>query len=204
MIAFKLIHEEVVKKQSLHTTLKNHYCNYGDAGNGYERKEYLRGYTNESEDINEYHWNGNTHDNDKNDQTRHLDEAMKVHKTPHPLTLYSGVRGDPRKRANALGIVKHPAYLSTSINPKIAKNFANSQIERSYSLKEGHTHTLKIHVPQGHPGAYVAHISEMPNEKEFILPRESNLRLLGHKTTKEHHAIYGDVTHHVHTAEVVP
>jgi hypothetical protein len=79
---------------------------------------------------------------------------------------------DPTLHADPVsGIVNHPAYLSTSLDKNIAKGFA-----RSHAVSSDN-HILKIDVPKGHEGAYVAHIGGMSKEKEFILPRGLNMRI---------------------------
>ena len=110
----------------------------------------------------------------------YLDNAMKHHKTPSKLTVYSGSIHDPREHMNSDKVVHHPAYLSTSVDQKVAH-------DRAYIKSEGGTiHVFKIHVPKGHPSIYCPGVntpsSLTTEEKELILPRGSNLKYM--KTVK--------------------
>jgi hypothetical protein len=102
--------------------------------------------------------------------TEVMDSGMERHKTPHKLTVYSGIKYDPGEKMDKNKIVHHPSYLSTSLDKFTAKGFSNCTTNK---------HVLKIHVPKGHPGAYVDHFSENPGEKEFILPRNTKLKYRG-------------------------
>lgn len=59
-------------------------------------------------------------------------------------------------------------------------------------------HILKIHVPKGHPGAYVAPHSQHPHEREFTLPPGTKMHI-------HHEPEYCDKTHSmVWHAKVLP
>jgi len=132
-----------------------------------------------------------------------LDAAINLHKTPHKLAVWSGTGIDPREHMNSEGIVHHPAYLSTSLSPYIAKGFAINSRQYKLEGNELHTHLMKIHVPKGHPGAYVAHLKN-PDEKEFILPRNTKLKHIKTDTEQESFG-YGSRKYftHVHHMKVV-
>lgn len=206
------------KVKGLHQKLTNHYHKLNIRN---EETKAVRQYTDDSTHINQYHWekhhgtlskDGFIHHSEYLDsltkanshkeleaKSSLIDNALNYHKTPHELTVYSGVQSDPRNRANN-GMVHHPAYLSTSIRSKTAVGFA-----RSNATEHG-MHILKIKVPEGHPGAYVAHISHAPQEREFILPRGTNLKLTGHRAVTRPSRLFpgeGEV-HHYHHATIVP
>lgn len=115
---------------------------------------------------------------------------MNVHKTPANLVVHTGVRGPSARKlqnhllkhgdSKGLNVIQH-GYTSTSLRPSVAKNFADFSLspETSYHDKNGekHTHSLKIHVPKGHPGAYIEHLAVHEHEREFILPRNTKLHI---------------------------
>jgi hypothetical protein len=65
--------------------------------------------------------------------------------------------------------------------------------------KHIHLHTLKIKVPKNHPGAYVGGTNiGVESEREFILPRGTNMKHLGTKTTSKPSKRYLGYTEHTH------
>jgi hypothetical protein len=194
--------EDSIKRQTLHSSLVKHYSNFTP-----RHKVELGEYTDESSDLNAYHWgkhrNPMMHQEEHEFSTSHIDSALKQHKTPYDLTVHSGIAYDPREKMNSEHIVHHPAYLSASINPKVAKGFSrmNSQSDAN-EIK--HAHVLKIDVPKGHSGAYVSHISNVKKEREFILPRGINLQHVGHTESKPEKYSFGKmIIHHIHHMKVV-
>ena len=185
MKSFKLILEEAgdypKTVAAVHKNLSQHYHfldNHHE--NHEEHHEAINKYTDDSTDLNEHLWEthkgarmkgGHPYSELLDKETKRMDAALNYHKTPHPITVYSGTKMDPRQHINKEGIVKHPAYLSTSLDKNIAKAFA-----RSHAVSSDN-HILKIDVPKGHKGAYVAHIGGLSKEKEFILPRGLNMKI---------------------------
>lgn len=145
-----------------------------------------------------------------------LKDALKMHKTPHALTVYSGVSRSPeRHAANAKGDhikTEFPAFTSASIDRGRAKAFAQSdrqsehiydhsaaiahvhnsgwqsadrdrkkfmrsnpppKVAREDQTKGRHNydynHVISMKIPRGAHGAYAAHRSNSPGEKEFIM-----------------------------------
>ena len=109
-----------------------------------------------------------------------MDNLVNQHKTPHKLDVYTGIN---EKHARALQTAAensktskfkmvHPAFLSTSIDKRIAHGFGSGE------------HVIHIKVPKGHPGAYVEKHSSLPGEKEFILPRGHVLNIDKTPTTE--------------------
>lgn len=162
--------------------LIHHYSNF-DRKHAAE----LRDYTDSSHELNKALWDskGTTANFEPHLKlsVQRMDLVVKHHKTPHPLTVYTGLKKAPIITSQETGPTKenlhhHPAYLSTSLHPKIASEFAAI----SQDTKEGnkivyHHHILKINVPKEHPGAYVEKYSAHPEEKEFILPRNTKLHI---------------------------
>lgn len=177
--------------------LSAHY-NYSSS-----EKKQLRMYSVDSS-INNDLWNKHQHKHSVYSShrvdTAPFDSIVNKHKTPHALTLYSSSRHDPENLKNSEGIVHHPAYLSASTDKNVAHNMIkNNQYD---ARGQEYQHIYKIHVPAGHPGAYVGEHSAMSHEKEFILPRGTNLRHI--KSSKEHVSGegFGDETWTRHTHEM--
>ena len=103
-----------------------------------------------------------------------IDKLLNHHKTPHNLTVYSGIHEDHVSHFTTKGLIHHPTYLSTSLNKSIARGFGKKE--------NGDYHVLKINVPKGHVGAYMGHFSKFEKEREFLLPRGINFK---HKGTIE-------------------
>ncbi len=136
------------------------------------------------------------------ERIKNLDTAINNHKTPHDLTVYSGIGYDPRDKMNSNKIVHHPAYLSTSIDKGVAENFSLSHREKKKGIY--HENVIKINVPKGHVGAYIGKF--MKNEKEFLLPRGLKLKHLHTETIKgEYKNNYGTIKYenHLHHMEIV-
>lgn len=158
--------------------LTDHYKNYDISD-----KKIISDYTTESRDLNGYHWNKHHNPTNKlnaffETQSSLMDKTINKNKLDKPKSVYSGVMYDPRRAKNALGIVHHPGYLSTSLNKSTAQDFALENSE-----DDENQHILKIKVPAGHSAAYVDKISQNKGEKEMILPR--GLNLYHEKTTND-------------------
>lgn len=130
-----------------------------------------------------------------------LDDALHAVKAPHDITVYSGIHAKhaPHVMRKAQKLQQygnkpiklvHRAYTSTTIDHELASNFAgDSEKEELHSVhkKTTHHHVLKIHIPKGHPGAYVGNpaLSDMPDEQEFILPRGTKFHVNPRPETKK-------------------
>ena len=188
-----------------HAKLISHYTGYNTDENAY-----MRDYTGASHGINNFHWK--QHKGEEVSpvskvpyeiRSQYIDSALAKHKTPMKLTVFSGVKGDPREKMNSEGIVHNPAYLSTSLSKRMAKDFGYDGIE-SGKISGGPEvaihHVLKIKVPKGHAGAYVDHFSKNGGEKEFILPRGMNLRHIRtqHYENYDENKNYKEIIHEHH------
>lgn len=139
-----------------------------------------------------------------------LDRELHSHSTPFAMSVYSGTRTNIHSIApskDGYRRLTHVGVTSTSIDHRIAKGFTQSHTEDEHN---NHEHVLHIHLPKGHPGAYVAHVSkahsldDIPlevNEKEFVLPRGTKLKLHPKPVTTTHtsHMPSGDYHNHTHT-----
>ena len=205
MLTFKELLNEKDDSEEDHVLLSRHY-HFKDFPT---HKKVLKNYSDSSRKRNSYLWkkhNKKEHfepDEGIEKKIGQTDETLKHHSTPHEIHVYSGIGYDPREKKNENNIVHHPAYLSTSLDKKIAAGFG-----RMNSGGKTETHILKLKIPKGHPGAYIAEFSHIPSEKEFVLPRGLNIKLIGHfserkflnpnsKTKKRAY------TQHTHKGEIV-
>lgn len=160
----------------LEDKLKNHYKDYDEYDEGA-----IHDYTRSSEKTNKYLWNkhqdGSIKNVDHENMVKDLDNAVDKHRTPHKLSVYSGMKYDPRVKLNEKNELNHPAFLSTSLSQDEAHFFSDPVNNKNNGDSE--KHILKINVPKNHPGAYVDHLSENKGEKEFILPRNTKLKYKG-------------------------
>jgi hypothetical protein len=217
MKTLKQILKEDEKRSELHKKLSNLHNNLN-----FDEKYSLGDYSGSgSKRINNHLWFEKTgkhinsfrekmYDEEKDYIKSHIgpiDSAISKNKAPHDLHIYSGTPHDPRKIKNANGVVHHPSYLSTSLNPHIAHTFADDNREYKDNLdnREIHNHIMEIHVPKNHPGVYNSQPGVgISAEREYILPRGSNLKYHGTDTEviKNDH---GDTIHrHTHHMSVLP
>lgn len=117
-------------------------------------------------------------------QVDKLREGVTMHRTPEDLHVYSGVGFSPREYAEPgqSGPIKvHlPAFTSTSLMPNVAEKFSH------YTAKYPDPHSkygkpvatiIKIHVPQGSAGAFIADHSHHHDEREFLIPNGAQLHI---------------------------
>jgi len=196
---------EAMNYDKLHEDLIAHYNKRFEPDHLKSIKDYVSG----SRKLNDYQWRktkrSTVNNNILEKKSTRLDSVLNNNKTPKKFVVWSGTKHDPREKKNNEGIVNHPAYLSTSLDEHVAGRFAFRNETIDNKKRETHQHLLKIKIPKGHPGAYVARTGNgMEHEKEFILPRGTNLRYLKTDTTTVPRASYRFAKHiHVHHMEVV-
>lgn len=143
---------------------------------------------------------------------KQLTAALHRHKTPEALTVYSGVHHSPEHlikhqggdKNKTGGIAKTSHFTSASLSARTAAGFSQEDSDSIHNKKYGKTaygnptHMLKIHVPKGHPGAYVDHHSSHFGEREFILPHGTKMHI--------HHEPEYDMSNHamIWHARVLP
>lgn len=105
--------------------------------------------------------------------TKEIDKATSV-PLDHDLHVHTGVRFHPGEVAakHPEGHVHLPAFTSTSINAGVASDF-------TYPVN-GENHVLHVHMKAGDKGRYVGHVSHHQHEKEFVLPRQTTLKIHPH------------------------
>jgi hypothetical protein len=99
-----------------------------------------------------------------------LDKAISAKKAPRNITVYSGVKVDPRKMMNKNKVVHLPGYTSTSYGKHIAEGFGYDDEQKSGN-PDVHIHVIRTVIPEGHSAAGIEHISLNTGEHEIVLPR---------------------------------
>jgi len=206
---------------NLHHSLSKHYSKFdenhiktihkysGGAGGGSHNDP------NGSEVMNKHlHQNrGKIENTPHHDLQKRMDRVVNRHETPHDMHVYTGIHHDHdlRKIAASHNSTDHikihnHAFTSTSIDKHVAKSFASRN-------GHGESHTIKIHVPKGHKGAYIAHHSGQSasedehgpgGEKEFVLPRNTKLHIHPKPTVEKGRTESGrEIHHHIWHAKIV-
>jgi hypothetical protein len=202
-----------VDLDDVHWKLENHYSKF--EGTHVSR---IRHYTASSHiesfdapsfrNINKRILNNEHHPSD-HIRMEQMDEALHLHKTPEPMTVWSGISGEHTNTVLYSDKVHHPSYLSTSLSPATAAAFSedhkvlDTKYPRDYP-RDYYSHVLAIHVPEGHPGAYIEHFTAVPGEHEFIMPRDTILKI-DHSKREIHTTPLGSYTRHtiIHHAHPV-
>jgi hypothetical protein len=179
----KTYDEETLDK--IHATLDKHYDdNLRDHRNIEDINSYTQGSFNFNNQLIRAHRNGvDKLESESYEKRKHrLDEILTHAEAPEHITTFSGLGFDPRKHMNENNELHSPAYISSSINPRVANSFAvhlsKETGEKSnafdFDEKEHENHILKIDVPRGSKiGAYVDRFSNfgggvMGGEVEFL------------------------------------
>jgi hypothetical protein len=134
-----------------------------------------------------------------------MDGVIKKNSLPHDLHVYSGVKWNPGEVAakHPEGHVHLPAFTSTSTDPYVAHGFARDHaINKATTNSHEHTenHIIHFHLKEGQTAKYVGHTSEVKDEHEVILPRNTTIKV--HPTPDTYEDEYsGEKTHvwHAHT-----
>lgn len=104
----------------------------------------------------------------------HIDRIKPLQKNHH---VYSGLGFDPSKKFRK-GIIRTPAWTSTSLHPLIARSFGESSSRQN-------SHIIHFDLPVGYnKGAYIGHVSSIPNEHEFLLKPNQKWQLTNHDVHK--------------------
>ena len=174
--------------KNTHDALIKHYNKFDDAD-----KDAIYDYTNESYLVNSHMHRKVIGKLRKGEKEHPLVKPMKQminrHKTPQDMVVYSGIGKSPehvikhQKGETTGAVVKTSNFTSTSLSKNAATDYARAVVKSKYNSKYKNSlhgrpgHILKIHVPKGHPGAYVDHHSVHRGEKEFILPHGTKMHI---------------------------
>lgn len=155
--------------EDLHNDLANKHS-YSD-----RQDFHIQQYTNDSKRLNEALLKNKELSMTHHSVIKHLEDILSEKKAPKDLVVYSGTNLFHANKIRSHDVVEHPSYLSTSLALPTASTFAaNNQGD-----------IIKIHVPEGHPAAYIGHISQHKGERELLLPKGLKLRI--HHDKREYH-----------------
>lgn len=155
-----------------------------------KQKKQIKKYSNSSFPINAsligHHHLGESAD-DKIIHGIHIPTMDSVVNNPvgKELTVHSGLGFDPRKQMDSRGRIHFPSYTSTSLHPSVADDFTGEWTPADQK------HKLKLSLKPHNRGAYIGHHSENEDEREFLLPRNTTVKI--HKSEQNSD---GSWTHH--------
>lgn len=164
-----------------------------------EQQNQLENYSNKSFELNAYLL-GHHHTNETpvespsfaNGQFQYhlptIDQALSKPLNRH-MNVYSGLNFDATKNADKNGLIHFPSYTSTTIDPVIAPHFAQPQ--------DNIKHILQIHLKPNDKGAYISNPGVYGDEREFLLPRNTTLKIT------HRHSDQDNSNHVIHHAEIV-
>lgn len=157
-----------------HRDLVNHYKYENDHVAG------IRKYSAWSEDMNKALHHGTEMHPQHKQMADEMDAATKHNVTPKPIKVYSGIQWHPGNlpKSGENFIAHQKAFTSTSLSKSVASLFAMKHLDE-------HHHMIELDVPKGSHGAYIAHHSMHPHEREFTLPKNSKMAI-HHEPTIEH------------------
>lgn len=124
-----------------------------------------------------------------NERKNGIDKAITATPAPKDFDTFSGIGFDPRRHMDENNVIHSPAYLSSSIDPRIAHSFANEIDPRTgkspiYADDQPEKHILRIPVKQYQTnGSYVDSISNFGTkdgqigEKEFLHARGQKYKI---------------------------
>lgn len=106
-----------------------------------------------------------------------FDSIIDSHKTPHDIHVYHGFHANLNDTVKDSPVLyKSPSYMSTSIDPSVARKFG-----KPFKEEDGHSqHVLEIHVPKGTSALVPGQHSSLRAEREVILPRDSKIVIHPH------------------------
>lgn len=152
----------------------------------------IRKYTDSSHGMNERLYR--SHMNGQPDTRKlPLDSALEKHKLKRDLDVYSGTSFNPGKIAakHPDNILHLPAFTSTSIERDVAGAFSQKESSRTNVRN-----IIHFHLKKGQTGKYIGQndnidggrekqLSNVPAEHEFILPRDTTVKLHPHPDIHE-------------------
>jgi type I site-specific restriction endonuclease len=127
----------------------------------------------------------------KDDPRKNMDKDGIVN---HPAYLSTSIDNNIAQRFASNHAKNVAQGFSSSRAKNVAQRFASNHaknVAQGFSSSRakndkifGEKHVLKINIPKNHPGGYIAHHSSLPEENEFILPRNTKLKYRGTVTHK--------------------
>lgn len=138
-----------------------------------------------------------------------IDKAITSIPAPKDFDTFSGLGFDPRHHIDENNVMHSPAYISSSIDPRIAHSFAAELDSKTGKSPESYNvdiekHMLKIPIKKYQTkGAYVDSISHFgtkdgyTGEREFLHARGQRFKINPYPKTLTG---YGNEKHHIWTA----
>jgi len=109
-----------------------------------------------------------------------LDNLINDHQAPANFSTYVGLSPDFDLKPGVIS--KMPAYRGTTLDMKTAMKFSGfGDADNALTPK-----ILEFGVKKGQKGFYTAGLSDHPEEKEFLLPRDTSIRLTGEPKLVHH------------------
>lgn len=121
----------------------------------------------------EYSMDDWSDDADAMDNVKYLDSAFAKAALPTDLTLYRGLTGH-RGNDKVGDVVTLNTFVSTSMNPKAARDFAHQVKDKSKDSEP----LMIIRAPKGSKALYVYDYSFHKHEQEVLLNRNTKLKLI--------------------------
>jgi len=117
-----------------------------------------------------------------NEKVKDIDEALKHHTLDHDLHVYHGTDAfnpDELAKQHPQRKIKSAAYMSTSIDKEKAMGFAGKEPGNAEPYQSAHSdsHILHVHLKKGQHGMYLGSHSNFEKEKEFLLPRNTTMKV---------------------------
>jgi hypothetical protein len=174
-----------------------------DRSPGTDDTKHVKKYSDESAHLNKQLYRGALR-GEKVDTTKHiaghdvkgLDKALSRNKLGHDLHVHSGLGFNIGEHAakHAEGHFHLPAYTSTSLSKHTAMEFAEPD-------ENNESHILHLHLKKGQKGKYIAAHSHAPEEREFVVPRGTTVKV--HPKPDEHYTDDGQKIHvwHAHVVD---
>lgn len=136
----------------------------------------------------------------RSDEKMHNAIKAHVHKAGEDVHLYSGTNHDFSETAKKSkdGILHSPAHISATHSHRTASNFADD----GGKPWEEPRHIVHIHVKPHDKILHVSGVSELPHERESIIPSGTNLKYS--HSTRHYHGLRTNVNvHHftIHSQE---
>ena len=123
---------------------------------------------------------------------RNMDSAFEKSKQiggiPHDTILHRGIDSEFLRDQLDSGNLKvgsimvDKGFASTTIDKKVADNFSKTNTDDKENAKD--SIVLRIKTPKGTPAIYIGERSAIPAEQEMLLDRNTPMKVLGVKKTK--------------------
>jgi len=134
-------------------------------------------YRNKIQSPNEIRSHNLETDEDPTINLNDFDNLIESHKIGDSLTVYSGLHYHPSEYRGR--IMHNPAYLSTSLDPHVAKDFGTTYhyFDNTHGNEIQIKSILRLKLNKNHHGMFLAPESVSPEQHEILLPRNTKYQL---------------------------